>query len=87
MPKLTPSPMAAASETVMRNICAQGEINGAKTDKEKARKLGVPLSTFSYWKKNPQNLRLDVLVQASIAFKCSLAWLVTDHRGEYRDEL
>lgn len=82
MPKLAQLPMAAASETVMRNICAQGEINGAKTDKEKARRLGVSLSTFSDWKKKPDKMRLDILVRASITFKCSLAWLVTDHRGE-----
>lgn len=82
MPKLAQSPMAAVSETVMRNICAQGELNGAKTDMEKARRLGVSLSTFSDWKKSPDKIRLDILVRASMTFKCSLAWLVTDHRGE-----
>lgn len=86
MPKLKPSPIAAASEMVMNNICAQGNINGCKTDKEKAQKIGIPISTFSERKRNPRNLRLEELIQVSIAFKCSLAWLVTDHRGEFKDE-
>lgn len=82
MPKLKPSPIAAASEVVMRNIRAQGEINGCTTDAEKAKKIGMPLSTFSDRKRNPSSWQFDEIVQASIAFKCSLQWLVTDHRGE-----
>lgn len=86
MPKLKPSPISAASEVVMRNICAQGEINNCVTDKQKAEKIGISRTTFSNRKKNPRTWRLEELVQASIAFKCSLAWLVTDHRGEYKEE-
>lgn len=86
MPKLKPSPIAEAGETVMRNICAQGAICGALTDKEIARKMGVPASTFSTWRNTPTRIGIKGLVMASLAFKCSLAWLVTDHKGEYKDE-
>lgn len=86
MPKLKPSPISAASDVVMRNICAQGEINGCATDKQKAKKIGISPSTFSTRKKSPRTWRLEELIQASIAFKCSLAWLVTDHKGEFKEE-
>lgn len=82
MPKLKPSPITAASEVVMRNIYAQGKINGLDLDKQIAAKIGLPYSTFGYRKKNPRGWRIEEIVQATIAFKCSLAWLVTDHRGE-----
>lgn len=38
MSKLKPSPISVACETVIRNICAQGTINGCKTDSEIAKK-------------------------------------------------
>lgn len=85
MPKLKPSPVTATSEIVMRNICALGEICGAKTDGEKAKKIGMSASTFSERRKNPRNFRLEELIFASMALKCSMAWLVTDHSGEYRE--
>lgn len=85
MSKLKPSPISAASEVVMRNICAQGEIYGCTTDKQKAEKIGIPPKTFSNRKNHPRTWRLEELIQASIAFKCSLAWLVTDHKGEYKE--
>lgn len=86
MPKLKPSPVTVASEIVMRNICALGEICGAKTDREKAKKIGMSTSTFSNRRNNPRTFRLEELILASMAFKCSMAWLVTDHKDEFKDE-
>ena len=57
MPKLKPSPIAVASETVMRNICAQGAINGCKTDTEIAKKIGMSRTLFSERKRNPRLLK------------------------------
>lgn len=86
MPKLKPSPVTVASEVVMRNICALGDICGAKTNHEKAKKIGMSASTFSSRRKNPRTFRLEELILASMALKCSMAWLVTDHKGEFKDE-
>ena len=86
MSKLKPSPIEAASETVIRNICAQGAINGCKTDTEIAKKIGMSRTLFSVRKRNPRLLRLEEIIMASMSLKCSLAWLVTDHKGEYKYE-
>ncbi len=86
MPKMKLSPISEASEIVMRNICALAQINGYKTDAAIAKKLGISAPTFSLRRQKPQTLRLEEIVKASMAFKCSLAWLVTDHRGEFKDE-
>ncbi len=84
MPKVKLSPMAEASEMVMRNICAQADINGCKNDAEIAKKLGMTTSTFSYRKKKG-GIKFEELVKASLVFKCSLAWLVTEHKAETKE--
>ncbi len=82
MPKVKLSPMAEACETVMRNICAQAEIRGLKTDAAIAKKLGVSPPTFSLRRQRPQTLKLEEVVKASMFLKCSLAWLVSEHEGK-----
>ena len=86
MPKLKPSELDMACEIVTRNICAQGDINGCTTVQQKAARIGIAPATFSSRKQNPRMWRLEEIVRASIAFKCSIAWLVTDHKGEYKDK-
>jgi len=71
---------------VMRNICAQAKLNGCENDAAIAKKLGMTASAFSYRKQKHCGMKLDDLVRASIAFKCSLAWLVTEHRGEFKEK-
>ncbi len=85
MPKVKLSPMAEACEMVMRNICAQAKINGCENDAAIAKKLGMTTSTFSYRKKKLGGLKFDELVKASLVFKCSLAWLVTEHKAETKE--
>lgn len=86
MSKIKQSPITAAGEVIIRNIFAQGAMYGATTDEAISKKLGVPRSTVTYWRNNPSVIGVKGLVLASQAFKCSLAWLVTDHRGEYNDK-
>ena len=64
MPKLKPSPISVASETVIRNICAQGAINGCKTDTEIAKKIGMSRTLFNERKRHPRILRLEEIVMA-----------------------
>lgn len=85
MPKLKPSPIDEASETIMRNISAVAEINGCKTDKAIAKKIGMPASTFSTRRSSPCGLRLEEIIMISEVFKCSLSWLVSDHRRETKE--
>ncbi len=86
MPKPKPSPIKAQAEIVQANIRARGAYFNCYTDREFEKKLGISNSTFCRRRANPQQWTLEQLIMISIALKCSLQWLMTDHSGEIKGE-
>ncbi len=86
MPKLKPSPISAAAEVVKQNIIARGAYFGARTDREFAKLLSIPQTTYTNYRNNPRLWPLERLIMAAMALKVPLSWLMTDHSGEIKEE-
>lgn len=82
MPKIKPTAVSAAADTVRRNIEARAAEFDCRTDKEIAKKLNMPSSSYGDRKKNPRNWTLEQLIMVAQALKCTPQWLLTDHSGE-----
>ena len=82
MPKLQLSPSRAQAEIVHKNIVSRGAYFGCRTDRDFGKRLAINATSFGNRRANPQLWRLDELIRATVVFKCTLAWLVTDHGGE-----
>ena len=85
MPKLKPSPIKAQADIVHRNIVSRGAYFGCFTDKEFGARLGIAASTFCTRRANPSGWHLDELIKVTIAFKCTLKWLMEDHSAELKE--
>ena len=82
MPKIKPTAVSAAADTVRRNIEARAAEFDCRTDKEIAKKLNMPNSTYADRRKNPRLWTLEQLIMVAQALKCTPQWLLTDHSGE-----
>ena len=82
MPKLKPSPIKAQAEIVQRNIESRGAYFGCRTDREFAERLGLSSSLICRHRAAPRMWTLEQLIKVSIAFKCTLQRLMTDHSDE-----
>lgn len=82
MPKLKPSEITAKADIISRNILSRGAYFGCRTCREFEEKLGIPRTTFNKRIKNPREFTVEQLARVSLAFKCTMQWLVTDHSGE-----
>lgn len=86
MPKLKPSAITAAAETVHRNIESRAcTLFGVNTGKDIAAKLGMPKETFRDKKRRPRTWTIEQLAMAAQTLKVPLSWLVTDHSGEIKE--
>lgn len=85
MPKLKPSPVAAAADIVQRNIESRCAYFKLKTDKEISEKLQMPKSTYADRRNNPRAWTLEQIVMVSISLKCTPQWLFTDHSEEFKE--
>ena len=86
MPKIKPTAVSAAADTVRRNIEARAAEFDCRTDGEISEKLHMARSTYAYRRNHPRSWTLEQLILASMALKCSLGWLLTDHSGEIRGD-
>ena len=86
MPKLKPSAISAAADIVQKNIAARGAYFGARTDRDFAKLLCMPSSTYGDYRREPRRWPLDRLIMAAMALKVPLSWLMTDHSGEIKEE-
>ena len=86
MPKIKPTAVSAVADTVRRNIEARAAEFDGRTDGEISEKLHMARSTYAYRRNHPCSWTLEQLVFASMALKCSLGWLLTDHSGEIRGD-
>ena len=82
MPKIKPTAVAAAVDTVRVNIESRSAVFNCRTDKEIAKKLNMPSSSYGDRKKNPRNWTLEQLIMVAQALKCTPQWLLTDHTGQ-----
>ena len=81
MPKIKPTAVAAAVDTVRVNIESRSAVFNCRTDEEIAKKLNMPNSTYADRRKNPRNWTLEQLIMVAQALKCTPQWLLTDHSG------
>ncbi|MDE7281514.1 MAG: hypothetical protein K2N36_07220 [Ruminiclostridium sp.] len=79
MPKLAPTQFQIDSGIVRANIRSRGAYFNCCTDKAIAKKIGMAYSTYLYRKNNPTSWVLEELIQAAVALKVPLVWLMTDH--------
>ncbi|MBP0985139.1 MAG: hypothetical protein J6A19_15590 [Oscillospiraceae bacterium] len=86
MPKIKPSPIKAQAEIVHNNIVYRGALFGCKTDRDFGGALGIDPTSFMHRRHDPRLWRLDELIRATIAFKCTLGWLMTDHTGQITED-
>ena len=86
MPKIKPTAVAAAVDIVRVNIESRSAVFNCRTDKQIAKKLNMPSSTYADRRKNPRLWTLEQLILASMALKCTLNWLLTDHSGEIKED-
>ena len=86
MPKIKPTAVSAAADTVRRNIEARAAEFDCRTDGEISEKLHMARSTYAYRRNHPRSWTLEQLVFASMALNCTLGWLVTDHSKEIRGD-
>lgn len=82
MPKIKPNSVSAAADIVRVNIESRSAVFNCRTDREIAKKLNMPNSSYADRKKNPRNWTLEQLIMAAQALKCTPQWLLTDHSGE-----
>lgn len=82
MSKLKPTFIDTAMVTLSRNIAAAGAYNDCRTDQQFADKLGMKRDCYNRRKRNPRLWTFPELAMVANAFKVSLPWLVTDHKGE-----
>ena len=82
MPKIKPTAVAAAVDTVRVNIESRSALFNCRTDRDIAKKLNMPSSSYGDRKKNPRNWTLEQLIMVAQALKCTPQWLLTDHSGE-----
>lgn len=82
MPKLKPSPIDAMTQHITRNIKSRAYELGIETDKELCKRTVMSQKTFCYRKKEPCTWSIEELSRVAVVLKCTLSWLVTDHRGE-----
>ena len=86
MPKIKPTTVSAAADTVRLNIEVRAAEFNCRTDGQIADKIHMKRSTYSEHKRNPRTWTLEQLTLASIALNCTLGWLVTDHSKEIRGD-
>lgn len=82
MPKIKPTAVAAAVDTVRVNIESRSAVFNCRTDEKIAKKLNIPKSTYADRRKNPRLWTLEQLIMVAQALKCTPQWLLTDHSGE-----
>lgn len=87
MPKLKPSAVSASADIVQKNITARGAYFGAHTDRDYAKLLSMPVSTYGDYRREPRKWTLDRLIMAAMALKVPLSWLMTDHSGEIKEQV
>lgn len=86
MPKIKPTAVSVAVDTVRRNIESRCANFDCRTDEKIAKKLNMPKSTYADRRKNPRNWTLEQLIMVAQALKCTPQWLLTDHSGEIRGD-
>ena len=86
MPRIRPSPIAKAAETVQLNINSRGALFGLHTEREFAARLGMSQSTYHDKRTKPRTWTLEQLAMVAEALKVPLSWLMTDHSGEIKEE-
>lgn len=86
MPKIKPTAVAAAVDIVRVNIESRSAVFNCRTDKEIAKKLNMPNSTYADRRKNPRLWTLEQLIMVAQALKCTPQWLLTDHSEEIRGD-
>ena len=79
-------PDTAVADTVRRNIEARAAEFDCRTDGEISEKLHMARSTYAYRRNHPRSWTLEQLILASMALKCTLNWLLTDHSGEIKED-
>ena len=82
MSKIKPTAVAAAVDTVRVNIESRSALFNCRTDRDIAKKLNMPSSTYADRRKNPRLWTLEQLIMVAQALKCTPQWLLTDHSGE-----
>lgn len=82
MPKIKPTAVSAAVDTVRRNIEARAAEFDCRTDEKIAKKLNMAKSTYADRRKNPRLWTLEQLIMVAQVLKCTPQWLLTDHTGQ-----
>lgn len=78
MPKLKPTRQKLLGERVVNNIRAIGGKAGCRYDKDIAKRVIIPQSTFCEKMKNPDRFRLDDFIHIAEGFGISLAKIFED---------
>ncbi len=79
MPKLKPTPQKEIEEQLVKNIRALGNFNGYRYDKEIAKRVHIPKSTFGVKMNDPRTFKVSDLVQIALAFRVPITALFDEN--------
>ncbi len=84
MPKLKPTPQKLIEERLVKNIRALGDYSGYRYDKEIAKRVHIPESTFKAKMKESRTFKVSDLAQIALSFRVPVSALFEENMEKLR---